>query len=428
MRVVLREVPMNWSTWSLMRALLLIAGVLSALPAFAQQSTQSPIKIGFGMALTGGLAAGGKQALVTYQLWAEEVNARGGLLGRKVELVFYDDQSSPAAVPAIYSKLLDVDKVDVVLSGYGTVPTAAAMPTIMQRKKAFLSLFALAANDQFNYDRYFQLQPNGPNAKVEFSKGYFELAAALNPKPQTVALVGADAEFSVLALEGARENAKKHGLRVVYDRTYPPNTVEFGTIIRSIKATNPDLVFIASYPPDSAGIIRSVHEVKLGARMLGGGMIGLQFSALKTQLGPLLNNIICYDLYAPEPSMKFPGVEQFLVRYRERAASAGVDPLGLYIPPYAYAEMQILEAAINATKSVDDAKLAEYMQTATFDTVAGKIKFGARGEWSEPRLLLVQYRDVQGSDVEQFKQPGKAVILYPPQYKSADLQVPFEPH
>jgi branched-chain amino acid transport system substrate-binding protein len=424
----LREVPMNWSTWSLMRALLLIAGVLSALPAFAQQSTQSPIKIGFGMALTGGLAAGGKQALVTYQLWAEEVNARGGLLGRKVELVFYDDQSSPAAVPAIYSKLLDVDKVDVVLSGYGTVPTAAAMPTIMQRKKAFLSLFALAANDQFNYDRYFQLQPNGPNAKVEFSKGYFELAAALNPKPQTVALVGADAEFSVLALEGARENAKKHGLRVVYDRTYPPNTVEFGTIIRSIKATNPDLVFIASYPPDSAGIIRSVHEVKLGARMLGGGMIGLQFSALKTQLGPLLNNIICYDLYAPEPSMKFPGVEQFLVRYRERAASAGVDPLGLYIPPYAYAEMQILEAAINATKSVDDAKLAEYMQTATFDTVAGKIKFGARGEWSEPRLLLVQYRDVQGSDVEQFKQPGKAVILYPPQYKSADLQVPFEPH
>ncbi len=419
---------MNWSTWSLMRALLLVAGVLSALPAFAQQSTQSPIKIGFGMALTGGLAAGGKQALVTYQLWAEEVNARGGLLGRKVELVFYDDQSSPAAVPAIYSKLLDVDKVDVVLSGYGTVPTAAAMPTIMQRKKAFLSLFALAANDQFNYDRYFQLQPNGPNAKVEFSKGYFELAAALNPKPQTVALVGADAEFSVLALEGARENAKKHGLRVVYDRTYPPNTVEFGTIIRSIKATNPDLVFIASYPPDSAGIIRSVHEVKLGARMLGGGMIGLQFSALKTQLGPLLNNIICYDLYAPEPSMKFPGVEQFLVRYRERAASAGVDPLGLYIPPYAYAEMQILEAAINATKSVDDGKLAEHMQTATFDTVAGKIKFGARGEWSEPRLLLVQYRDVQGSDVEQFKQPGKAVILYPPQYKSADLQVPFEPH
>jgi branched-chain amino acid transport system substrate-binding protein len=127
------------------------------------------------MALSGGLAAGGKQALVTYQLWADDVNARGGLLGRKVGLVNYDDQSSPATVPGIYSKLLDVDKVDLVLSGYCTVPTAAAMPLSMQHGKVFLSLFALAANDQFNYDRYFQLQPNGPNAKVEFSKGFFEL-------------------------------------------------------------------------------------------------------------------------------------------------------------------------------------------------------------------------------------------------------------
>jgi len=114
-------------------ALLLLACVLSTVPG-ATQPAQPPIKIGFGMALTGGLAAGGKQALVTYQLWAEEVNARGGLLGRKVELVYYDDQSNPATVPAIYSKLLDVDKVDLVLSGYGTVPTAAAMPTVMQRK------------------------------------------------------------------------------------------------------------------------------------------------------------------------------------------------------------------------------------------------------------------------------------------------------
>jgi branched-chain amino acid transport system substrate-binding protein len=388
---------------------------------------QPPIKIGLGMALTGGLAAGGKQALLTYQIWAEEVNARGGLLGRKVELVYYDDQSSPAAVPAIYSKLLEVDKVDIVLSGYGTVPTAAAMPGIMQRKKVFLSLFALAANDQFNYDRYFQLQPNGPNAKVEFSKGYFELAAALNPKPQTVAIVGADAEFSVLAMDGARENAKKHGMRIVYDRTYPPNTVEFGTIVRSIKSTTPDLVFIASYPPDSAGLIRSIHEVQLSAKMVGGGMIGLQFSTLKTQLGPLLNNIVCYDLYAPEPTMNFPGVEQFLVRYRERALAAGVDPLGLYIPPYAYAEMQILENAITSVGSLDDEKLATHIRTASFDTVAGKIKFGARGEWTEPRLLLVQYRGIQGNDVEQFKQPGKAVILYPAQYKSADLMVPFDP-
>jgi branched-chain amino acid transport system substrate-binding protein len=411
----------------------LVSRAASALAAFflsigvaPAQSTQ-PIKIGFGMALTGGLAAGGKQALLVYELWAEEINARGGLLGRKVELTKYDDQSSPSTVPGIYSKLLDVDKADIVLSGYGTVPTAAAMPVVMQHRKLFLSLFALAANDQFKYDRYFQMQPNGPDAKVEFSRGYFELAAALEPKPQTVAVVGADAEFSVLAMEGARENAKKHGFRLVYDRTYPPNTVEFGTVVRAIKATTPDLVFIASYPPDSSGMIRSVHEVGLGAKMLGGGMIGLQFAALKTQLGPLLNGLVAYDLYAPEPTMKFPGVEQFLTRYRERAASAGIDPLGLYIPPYAYAEMQILEAAVKAVGSLDDDKLAQHIRSTTFDTVVGPIKFGARGEWEQPRILLVQYRGVEGGDVEQFKQAGKAVILHPAQFKSGDLQVPFAP-
>lgn len=408
------------------RETLAIAGTALAtlaIPAAAQSA--NPIKIGFSMALSGGLAGGGKAALLAYQIWAEDVNARGGLLGRKVELVFYDDQSNPSAVPSIYTKLLDVDKVDLLLSGYATVPTAAAMPIVIQRKKLFLSLFALAANDEFKYNRYFQLQPNGPNAKFELSKGFFEIAAAMEPKPQTVALVGADAEYPKLALEGARENAKQAGIKIVYDRAYPSSMVDFTPIIRSIKATNPDLLFMATYPTDSVGMISSIHEIGFSARLVGGGMIGLQFAAFKQKLGPMLNNIVCYDLYVPEPTMKFPGIEQFLVRYRERAAQAGVDPLGIYIPPFAYSEVQILEAAINAVGSIDDQKLADYIRSSSFKTVAGDIKFGARGEWAEPRVLYVQYRGIVGNDVEQFKQAGKQVILYPTRYKSGEVQEPF---
>ena len=205
------------------RETLALAGTaLAALTIPATAQSAAPIKIGFSMALSGGLAGGGKAALLAYQIWAEEVNAKGGLLGRKVELVYYDDQSNPSGVPSIYTKLLDIDKVDLLLSGYATVPTAAAMPIVMQRKKLFLSLFALAANDEFKYNRYFQLQPNGPQAKYELSKGFFDIAAALNPKPQTVAMVGADAEYPKPALDGARENAKKAGIKIVYDRTYPP--------------------------------------------------------------------------------------------------------------------------------------------------------------------------------------------------------------
>lgn len=405
----------------------LAGGALAVMATSAAKADGPPIKIGLGMALTGGLAGGGKAALLAYQIWAEEVNARGGLLGRKVELVNYDDQSNPATVPGIYSKLLDIDKVDLVVSGYGTVPTAAAMPVVMQKGKTFLSLFALAANDVFKYDRYFQLQPNGPQAKFEFSRAFFELASKLSPKPQTVALVGADAEFGVLCLEGARENAKKAGIKIVYDRSYPPNTQDFGSIVRAIKATSPDLLFIGSYPPDSAGMIRAIHEVGFGARMVGGGMIGLQFAALKEQLGPMLNNIVSYDLYVPEPTMNFPGVAPFLAKYRERAVQAGVDPLGIYIPPFAYAEMQILEASINAVKSLDDKKLADYMRSTKFSTIVGDIKFGDRGEWAEPRVLLIQYRGIVGNGIEQFKQQGRQVILDPPAFRSGELVTPFEP-
>ena len=410
------------------RQTLAIAGtVFTSLVFPAGAQSTAPIKIGFCMALSGGLAGGGKAALLAYQIWADEVNAKGGLLGRKVELVYYDDQSSPATVPGIYSKLLDIDKVDLVISGYATVIAAAAMPAIIGRRKVFLSIGALAVNDQYNYDRYFQIFPNGPNAKFEISRGFFDLAASLDPKPKTVALVGADAEFSILALEGARENAKKVGIKIVYDETYPPNSVDFASVVRVIKSTNPDLLFIASYPPDSAGVIRSIYEVGFGARMVGGFMTGLQYGALKQQLGPSLNDIVAYDIYVPEPTMKFAGIEQFLVKYRERATQAGVDPLGFYIPPFAYAEMQTLEAAVQAVGGLDDKALADYIRSHTFSTIVGDIKFGARGEWAEPRVLLVQYRDIVGNDINQFKQPGKQIIVYPPRYKSGELRVPFTP-
>jgi branched-chain amino acid transport system substrate-binding protein len=396
----------------------------SALPTFAQD--KRPIKIGFSMALSGGLAGGGKAALLTYQIWAEEVNKKGGLLGRPVELVYYDDQSSPATVPPIYSKLLDIDKVDLVLSGYATVPTAAAMPTIIEHKKMFLSLFALGLGEQFKYDRYFQLQPNGPTARTEISKGFYEIAMTLDPKPKTIAIAGADAEYSQIAMEGARINAPKYGMKIVYDRAYPPNTVDFSSIMRAIKATNPELIFIASYPPDSAGMVRAAYDVGVKARLFGGGLIGVQFAAVKAQLNTKLNNVVSYDLYVPEPTMQFPGIDEFLVRYRQRASAAGVDALGIYIPPFAYAEMQILEQAINATGSLDDGKLAAYIHQTTFKTVVGDIQFEETGEWAKARNLWVQYRGVTGSDIEQFKQAGKQVILYPPQFKSGTVVTPFD--
>src|SRR5271170_8479012 len=157
----------------------LISPALVTTRAFADAA---PIKIGFGMALTGPLAPNGQQALLGSQIWAEEVNAKGGLLGRQVQLVNYDDQSNPGNIPGIYTKLLDVDKVDLVISGYATNMVAPAIPVVMQKNKTFIGLFALAANSEFHYPRYFSILPSGPNAKEAFTEGFFQVAAAQNPK------------------------------------------------------------------------------------------------------------------------------------------------------------------------------------------------------------------------------------------------------
>ena len=243
-------------------------------PAIAQD--KAPIRVGFGMAETGPLGPNGKSALLAMEIWVEETNAKGGLLGRKVELVHYDDQSNPTTVPGIYTKLLDVDKVDVVVGGYGTNLLAPAMPVVMQRKKVFLGLFGLGVNADFKYDRYFAMIPSGPEPKTAFTKGFFDTAMAQNPKPKTVAIVAADAEFSKNASDGARENAKKAGLKVVYDKSYPPSTTDFAPIVRAIQATNADLVIICSYPLDTVGMVLAANEAKLNPKMIGGAMVGLR--------------------------------------------------------------------------------------------------------------------------------------------------------
>jgi branched-chain amino acid transport system substrate-binding protein len=229
-------------------AWLLAAMGFALSPAAAAAQTGNPIKIGYGISQTGGLAPNGKSALLAQRIWEEDVNAKGGLLGRPVRLVYYDDQSNPATVPALYQKLLDVDKVDIVIGGYGTNLLAPAMPVVVQ-KKMLIGLFGLAVNTEFNYPKYFSMIPLGPTPKTAMSKGFFEAAMAQNPKPQMVAIVAADAEFPINGSEGARANVKAAGLKIVYDRRYPPATTDFAPIVRAIQAANPDIVAIFSYPP-----------------------------------------------------------------------------------------------------------------------------------------------------------------------------------
>jgi branched-chain amino acid transport system substrate-binding protein len=398
---------------------------LGGLLALATPSRAEPIKIGFGMALTGPLAANGKMSLAAMKIWEADVNARGGLMGRPVKLIYYDDQSNPASVPGIYTKLLTVDDVDVAVSGYASTQIAPAMPIMIEKKKLFISLFGTGINDEFKYDKYFSMLPTGPNPRPAFTKGFFEVAMAQTPKPQTIAIAAADAEFGRNACDGGRENAKQANLKIVYDQNYPPTTTDFSPIVRAIQTNNPDLVLICSYPIDTVGFVKAINEIGFKPKMWGGAMVGLQATVFKTQLGPLLNGIVNYETWIPAPTMQFPGSMDLLKKYQARAAAEGIDPLGYYMPVWAYAYLQVLGEAIEATKSLNDDTLADYIRKTTFKTVVGDVKFGDKGEWAQQRMLLVQFQNIKSNSIDEFRDLSTEVILYPPQYKSGDIIYPY---
>src|SRR5881398_1792764 len=385
---------------------------------------QPPIRIGMSMPQTGGLAGGGKASLLGIEIWRDDINAKGGLLGRKVELVVYDDKSSASETPAIYAKLVDVDKVDLLFAPYATVPTAPLMPLVKQRGMLLMGNFSFQVNSKVGHDMWFNNAPWGP--ADSWASAFLDLGQKAGGK--TMALLTADQEFAQNLALTAREVAKKRGISIVFDQAYPPNTVEFSSIIRALTAPKPDIVYVASYPPDSAGILRAVNEIGIGdnVKLFGGGMVGLQFGAVMENMGSLLNGVVNYNTWLPEPSMYFDGTKAFFDTYTKRAIEAKVDPLGYYLAPFGYASGQLIEAAIKAVGSLDQKALAKYLHEHETKTIVGPIAFSADGERKETATLQAQFRGVKDKDIEQFRSSGKQVILFPEKLKTGNLISPFE--
>ena len=195
-----------------------------------------------------------------------------------------------------------------------------------------------------------------------------------------------------------------------------------------MQASNPDLFVICSYPLNSVGMVKAVNEVGFKPKMIGGAMVGLQATVFKNQLGPLLNGFVNYETWVPSKEMMLPQTEEFLKKYQARAGAAGVDPLGYYLGSWGYAYIQVYGDAINATKSLDDDKLADYMHKTTFKTIMGDIKFGKNGEWDEgPHAAGAVSRHQAGRrprDVAWHEQSDGAHAR--PTYKTGTVIYPYE--
>ena len=422
---MMRNVKSGPLAWVAGAAAVLAAGALFTVAGHAQ--TKEPIKIGFSMAQTGPLGPNGKQALLGMKIWEEEINAKGGLLGRPVKLVSYDDQSNPSTVPGIYTKLLDVDKVDLVLGGYATNMVAPAMPVVIQKKKTFISLFALDVNAQFKYPKYFSVLPTGPKTKPSFTEGFYQVAMQQNPKPTTVALTYEDAEFSQNACEGARENAKTFGLKIVYDKSFPFNSPDFSPIVRALQAANPDLVIVCSYPLSSVNMVQAVNEANYKPKMIGGAMVGLQATVFKNKLGPKLNGIVNYETWVPSEKMMAPAAD-FFKKYQERAKAAGVDPLGYYLGGWGYAYIDMLGEAIGGDQERrTTTRSPTGCARQPIKTIMGDWSYGANGEWTKSGMMQVQYHGIkEGAGLDAWKGMGYQTVLTPADLATGKVVYPYE--
>lgn len=384
-----------------------------------------PIKIGYCLSLTGGLASNGRTARLAHQIWEQNVNRKGGLLGRPVQMICIDDETNPKLVPEIYSRLLNEEKVDLVIGGYGDNSVSPAMPLIIERKRYLVALMALAVNASLRYPNYFVMIPTGPRPTEALTEGFFSLAANQSPKPETIAILAADAPFSQSPVEGAKQHASKYGFRIVADNRYSLATTDFAPIVRQIKPINPEILFLCSYLNDSAGLLRAIDAVGLEPKMVGGAMIGPQNGSIKAELGPLLNGVVNYEYWLPVPKMMYPGIAEMIAEYQTQAAAAGADPLGYYVAPQAYAQLQVIEQAVLGTSSLEDEKLAQFTRDRTFKTILGDVKFGTGGGWSKSRVLEVQYQNIKGNDLSVFKDTRTQAVVWPSNLSSGALIYPY---
>jgi branched-chain amino acid transport system substrate-binding protein len=388
-------------------------------------TTSAPIRIGYCLSLTGPLAGNSRSARLAHNIWREDINSRGGLLGRPVELVCYDDGAEASSVPGLYQRLMDEDEVDLVIGGYGTNTLLPAMPLIVERQRFFVGLMGLGVNNALAYPNYFAMIPTGPDTNAALTEGFFALAAEQRPRPATVALVSADAEFSRNPILGAKANAERYNFRVVHEATYPLTTRDFRPVIDAVAEVGCDLLLLCSYLQDSVDLVRAIHAHPFRPKMVGGSMIGPQNTAVKTALGPLLNGFVNYEYWAPVPKMMFSGVQDLLNTYQARASAAGVDLLGHYMAPLAYAQMQVVAQAVEATGSLDDDALSAFTRDAAFNTVMGDVRFGKNGEWAHPRVLQVQFQGIDGHEPDQFMDGSRQVVVAPSAMVSGQLIFPY---
>jgi branched-chain amino acid transport system substrate-binding protein len=379
------------------------AGVAAAVLATSLPATaQGPIRIGASLSLTGTYAKLGKNQHEGYQLCIKELNAKGGLLGRKLELVVYDDQSMPPTAVRLYEKLITEDKVDAVMGPYSSPVTEATANVTEKYKKVMVTPLA-ATTSIFKKGRKYIFMVISP--AEGYLEGLVDMAAKRGLK--TVAVVNEDTLFSKAAAAGASDLAKKKGMQVVFQEAYPKGNTDFSALLTKVKAANPDVIAAATYFDDAVALTRQMKELNVNPKMYGvtvGGDLPEFYDILKQ------NAEYIYGATQWEHTLPYPGNQEFFETYKK---DFGHEPS--YHSTAGYAGCLIYAEAVKRAGSLDADKVREALLKLEMKTVFGEYKVDQDGFQTAHKMVTFQW------------QGEKKVTVWPDDLAQAKPRFPTPP-
>jgi branched-chain amino acid transport system substrate-binding protein len=389
---------MTTPLWKLVGA----AAMAVALFAASEAHAQAPIKIGASLSLTGTYAQPGTYQREGYELCADHLNAKGGLLGRKVEFVFYDDQSMPATGVRLYEKLITEDKVEAVMGPYSSPITEAVANVSEKYQKVMVSPLA-ATTSIFKKGRKYIFMVISP--AEAYLEGLIDIAAKRGLK--TVAILNEDTLFTKASATGVAEIAKKKGMQVVFQEAYPKGNTDFSALLTKVKAANPEVIAASTYFDDAVAITRQMRELNVNAKMYGvtvGGDLPKFYELLKQ------NAEYVYGSTQWEASLPYPGQKEFVDSYQKKF---GREPV--YHSAAGYAGCIIYAEGVKRVGSLDSDKVREQLLKLETRTFFGDYKVDSDGFQIAHKMVMFQWQD------------GKKATVWPDDLAGGKVRFPTPP-
>jgi branched-chain amino acid transport system substrate-binding protein len=392
-------------------ALLLCFGMVGAV--LAEQA--KPFRIGCAVSLTGRFGKDGTLVRDAYTLWMEKVNAKGGINGHPVEIIFYDDKSDAPTAAKLIEQLAESDKVDLMLGGFGS--DAVFAQSAVAEKRGYPLISGGASSNKL-FERGFKYYFSTLGKATEEVRGCVDFVTAVQPKPKTAAIVGADILFTSLACEGFKKYCAANGIEVIHFELFPMALEDYNSLLMKVKAKNPDILLVGSHLLVAMKTMKALKEIDFNPKA-----VAFSYGPTVPQFVDELKKDAEYVMAASEwtPNMPYSGPvlgaakdfnEAYFKKfnrypdYVEAAAAGGalaqqlvIEKLGLK-PPVA---------------KKDREKIMEDLHTGTFETFYGKIHFGPDGANTAHPPVLVQIQN------------GKLVNVFPLEYAEAKILYPFKP-